>query len=130
MGSDLAPLVLVADDDPIILRLLDVNFMLAGYRVERAMHGQQALDLARETRPDLVVLDLMMPGVDGLEVCRRLKAGEETKDVPIIILSARVQDEDRQRSYALGVSEFVTKPFDPAELIEAADRCLGRSPAS
>ena len=130
MSDDRAPLVLLVDDDPVIVRLLDVNFALAGYRVQWASQGEEALELARTGSPDLVVLDLMMPGIDGLDLCERLKSDERTRDVPIIVLTARVQDEDRQRSYALGVSEYIAKPFDPSELIEAADRCLGRSPAS
>ena len=120
----------MVDDDPVIVRLLEVNFTLAGYRVQQAYHGAEALALAASTRPDLVVLDLMMPGVDGWEVCTRLKADDATRDVPIIVVSARVQDEDRKRSYALGVDEYITKPFDPADLLAAAARCLDRATRS
>jgi CheY-like chemotaxis protein len=116
--------ILVADDDPVIVRLLQVNFRLEGYEVETAAHGEEAVQKATSTRPDLILLDVMMPGLDGWEVCRRLKAEPETKDIPIIFLSARAQDEDRKRGLELGVVDYVTKPFDPGELVSLVGRCL------
>ncbi len=118
------PRILIVDDDPVIVRLLQINFRLEGYLVETASRGEEALERAAESRPDVVVLDVMMPGVDGWEVCLRLKADPAMREVPIIFLSARAQDEDRQRGYALGVSEYVTKPFDPAHLVEIVARSL------
>ena len=116
--------ILVADDDPVIVRLLQVNFRLEGYDVETAAHGEEAVQKVRELHPELILLDVMMPGLDGWEVCRRLKAEPDTSGIPIIFLSARAQDEDRRRGLELGVVEYVTKPFDPGELVALVGRCL------
>jgi CheY-like chemotaxis protein len=124
-----APRVLIVDDDPVILRLLQINFRLEGYEVDTATRGEEALERARSDRPDVVVLDVMMPGIDGWEVCRRLKETPEARNIPIIFLSARAQDEDRERSYALGVDEYVTKPFDPSHLAEIVRRLLAKHSA-
>ena len=124
MGVEGTPRILVADDDPVILRLLQVNFRLEGYEVETASHGEDALARAREFAPDLILLDVMMPGVDGWEVCRRLKADPATSAIPVIFLSARAQDEDRKRGHTLGVTEYVTKPFDPGRLVQTVRRVL------
>lgn len=101
-----------------ILRLLQVNFSLEGFDVDTASRGEEALAKAREKRPDIIVLDVMMPGMDGWEVCRRLKEESETGTIPVIFLSARSQEEDRQRGLDLGVEAYVTKPFDPGQLVE------------
>ena len=119
--------ILVADDDPVIVRLLQVNFRLEGYEVETAAHGEEALERARDLQPDLILLDVMMPGLDGWEVCRRLNADPSISHIPIIFLSARAQEEDRRRGRELGVAEYVTKPFDPGELVGVIDRVLARS---
>jgi DNA-binding response OmpR family regulator len=124
LGVEGTPRILVADDDPVILRLLQVNFRLEGYQVETASRGEDALVLARESVPDLILLDVMMPGVDGWEVCRRLKEDPATAGIPVIFLSARAQDEDRKRGHALGVTEYVTKPFDPGRLVQTVRRVL------
>ncbi|MFB3737886.1 MAG: response regulator transcription factor [Candidatus Velamenicoccus archaeovorus] len=121
------PKILIVDDDPVIVRLLQINFRLEGYEVDTASRGDQAVERARAGRPDLVILDVMMPGLDGWEVCRQLKELPEIRDVPVIFLSARAQDEDRRRGYALGVDEYVTKPFDPGHLVEIVRRTLARS---
>jgi CheY-like chemotaxis protein len=119
-----APHILVADDDPVIVRLLQVNFRLEGYEVDTAAHGEEAIQKTRELHPALILLDVMMPGVDGWEVCRRLKEDPDTASIPIVFLSARAQDEDRKRGLELGVVEYVTKPFDPGELVSLVARCL------
>ena len=124
MAASDPALILVADDDPVIVRLLQVNFKLDGYDVETASHGEEALRKAVELRPALILLDVMMPGVDGWEVARRLKEDEATQDIPVLFLSARAQEEDRRRGMELGVREYVTKPFDPGELVELVQRCL------
>jgi DNA-binding response OmpR family regulator len=121
------PKILIVDDDPVIVRLLQINFRLEGYDVDTASRGEQALEQARTGHPDVVILDVMMPGLDGWEVCRRLKEIPEVRGVPVIFLSARAQDEDRRRGYALGVDEYVTKPFDPGHLVEIVQRALARS---
>lgn len=114
----------MVDDDQVILRLLQVNFRLEGYEVDVASRGDEALAKAAENPPDVIVLDVMMPGIDGWEVCRRMKEDPTLADVPVIFLSARAQDEDRQRGYALGVVDYVTKPFDPSHLVEIVRRTL------
>ena len=122
--------VLIVDDDPVIVRLLQVNFRLEGYEVETASRGDEALEKARGQVFDMILLDVMMPGLDGWEVCKQLKADPTHLPVPVIFLSARAQDEDRQRGYALGVVEYVTKPFDPAHLVDIVRRTLAeRKPA-
>jgi DNA-binding response OmpR family regulator len=129
MGSEANPRILIVDDDPVILRLLQINFRLEGYEVDSASRGDEALRRAREAVPDVVVLDIMMPGVDGFDVLRQLKEDPASRDVPVILLSARSQDEDRLRGYALGVEVYVTKPFDPAHLVEIVRRVLAGRPA-
>jgi DNA-binding response OmpR family regulator len=119
--------ILIVDDDPVIVRLLQINFRLEGYEVDTASRGEEALQRVRDHLPDVVILDVMMPGIDGWEVCRKLKENPAVKHVPVIFLSARAQDEDRQRGYALGVDEYVTKPFDPAHLVEIVRSALARS---
>jgi DNA-binding response OmpR family regulator len=114
----------VADDDPVILRLLQVNFGLEGFEVQTATRGEEALDRARELSPDVILLDVMMPGLDGWEVCRLLKQEQQFADTPVVFLSARAQDEDRKRGYGLGVAAYVTKPFDPGRLVELVRRLL------
>ena len=120
----MAPHILVADDDPVIVRLLQVNFRLEGYEVETAAHGEEAIQKATELRPELILLDVMMPGLDGWEVCRRLKDDPNTAQIPVVFLSARAQEEDRRRGLELGVVDYVTKPFDPGELVSLVARCL------
>ena len=123
-----SPVILVVDDDPVIVKLLEINFRLEGFQTCTATGGRQAIDLIRETRPALVLLDLMMPGVDGWEVRRAMLEDPATADIPVVVCSARTQDEDREQGYALGVQDYVTKPFDPAELVEVVRAALhGRS---
>jgi DNA-binding response OmpR family regulator len=121
-----SPRILIVDDDPVIVRLLQINFRLEGYDVDTASRGDEALQKVRANRPDVVVLDVMMPGIDGWEVARQLKDNPSVRHIPVIFLSARAQDEDRQRGYALGVDEYVTKPFDPAHLVEIVRRSLSK----
>jgi DNA-binding response OmpR family regulator len=118
------PRILVVDDDPVILRLLQVNFRLEGYDVLTASRGDDALRVAKQEDPDVIVLDVMMPGIDGYEVCRQLKEDATTAAAPVVFLSARAQDADRDRGYALGVVAYVTKPFDPAHLVDVVRRAM------
>ncbi|MGH2740869.1 MAG: response regulator transcription factor [Actinomycetota bacterium] len=120
--------VLVADDDPSIVRLLQVNFGLEGFEVQSATHGEDVLPRAKAFSPEVIILDLMMPGIDGWEVCRRLQQDEDTAGIPVIFLSARAQDEDRKRSRELG-AEYVAKPFDPNALIDLVRRSVRTSRA-
>jgi len=105
--------VLVVDDDEKTVELVKLYLNRDGYRVLTAYDGIEALRLAREGHPDLIVLDLMLPGIDGLEVCRTLRA---ESDVPIIMLTAKTTDQDKLTGLKLGADDYVTKPFSPREL--------------
>lgn len=118
--------VLVVDDDPVIVNLLQVNFEIEGYDVLAATGGEAGLAQARMGHPDVIVLDVMMPGMDGLEVARRLRDDEETKAIPIILLSAKAQSADIQGGLAVA-DDYVTKPFEPLELLERVKAVLTRT---
>lgn len=117
--------VLVVDDDAKTVELVQLYLKRDGYKVLIAYDGNEALHLAREAKPDLVVLDLMLPGVDGLEVCRQLR---EESDVPIIMLTARTTEADRLKGLDLGADDYVTKPFSPRELAARVRAVLRRIP--
>jgi DNA-binding response OmpR family regulator len=116
--------VLVADDEKHIVQLVKLYLGNEGYRVETAADGQEALDKARRLRPDLVVLDLMMPRLDGLEVCRRLR---KESNVPVIMLTARTDDVDKIVGLEVGADDYVTKPFNPRELVARVKAVLRRT---
>src|SRR4030042_1951972 len=105
--------VLVVDDDVKTVELVELYLSRDGYRVVTAYDGVEALRLARESHPDLIVLDLMLPGVNGLEICRTLR---DESDVPIIMLTAMSTDEDKLKGLCLGADDYVTKPFSPKEM--------------
>jgi DNA-binding response OmpR family regulator len=109
--------ILVVDDDPVILRLIEVNLDLEGFDVETADRGEDAIAKARNNSPDLIILDLMMPEMNGWELAERLQKDQKTHGIPLVFLSARTQDEDRRRGEELGVAGYVTKPFDPSDLV-------------
>ncbi|HET9671514.1 MAG TPA: response regulator [Actinomycetota bacterium] len=111
-----APRVLFADDDPILHRLLEVNFRMAGIEVEAVHRGDEALDRIREAPPDALILDATMPGMDGHEVYRRLRGESRLADLPVIFLTGRSADEFE--AYADERVHVMTKPFDPSRLIE------------
>ena len=117
------PRILIVDDDLAILRLLEVNFRMDGFEVDTAGHGEEALAAASDATPDVVILDLMMPGMDGHEIFDRLRAQPETAEVPIIFLSARGRDDALEGVQAV----YVQKPFDTVELVETA-KALVESP--
>jgi len=117
--------VLVVDDDPVIQKLLQVNFEMEGYRVITASDGVEGLDRARSERPDIVILDVMMPKMNGLEVASALKGDPATSSIPIILLSAKAQEADVQAGRQTGAEDYVTKPFDPLELLERVARLVG-----
>ncbi len=118
--------ILVTDDDPVILRLLQVNLELEGYDVLLAHHGEEAYELAVAETPDLVILDIMMPRMDGYETVEKLKATETTKDIPVVFLSAKAQQSDIERGKEYGVADYLTKPFDPTELLEVVEHLIGK----
>ena len=122
--------ILIADDEPNQLELLSFNLEQAGFEVMTAADGQQALQIAREDHPDLVILDWMMPHLSGMDVCRNLRGLEETKWLPIIMLSARGEEGDRTLGLDNGADDYLTKPFSPRELVSRVKALLRRaSPA-
>ena len=108
--------ILVCDDEPDITALVAYHLAKAGYRVSTAASGPEALKAAREERPDVVVLDLMLPGLSGYEILKELRAREETRDVGVILLTARRDEPDRIKGLSLGADDYLTKPFSPQEL--------------
>ncbi|MFC1404260.1 MULTISPECIES: response regulator transcription factor [unclassified Streptacidiphilus] len=122
--------ILVVDDDPTVAEVVTRYLHHAGYSVERAADGVAALAQATAGRPDLVVLDLMLPEMDGLEVCRRLRADPGARGVPIVMLTAKGDEQDRISGLELGADDYVTKPFSPRELVLRIQSVLRRSAAS
>jgi DNA-binding response OmpR family regulator len=109
--------ILVVDDDAFIRRPLEFILREEGFRPVTAVDGDDCLAQVRESRPDLIILDVMMPGRDGFEVCRVLKRDPELSDIPIILLSARGREPDRERGLSMGAAEFLTKPYSPSDLL-------------
>lgn len=116
--------VLVVDDEPDVLLLCRLNLEQRGHEVLEALNGDIALELARSNAPDLVVLDLMLPGIDGYQVLQALRADETTSTTPVLVLTAKSLQADRERSRQLGAAAFLTKPFLPDELCEMVDEVL------
>lgn len=110
------PLVLVVDDEESILELIAFNLKKEGFQVDTATNGHDALVKIAEKAPDLIVLDWMLPGINGLEVCRKLRDSEETAALPVIMLTARGEEGDKVLGLELGANDYVTKPFSPREL--------------
>ncbi len=115
--------ILVVDDDPKIVEIVSLYLKREGYRVLAAYDGGQALEIARQKQPDLIVLDLMLPGLDGMDVCRLLR---DESDVPILMLTARASDEDKLRGFDVGADDYLTKPFNPRELVARVRAILRR----
>jgi CheY-like chemotaxis protein len=118
--------VLVVDDDPHVLQLLRVNFELEGYEVDSAGDGQEALDRIAAKRPDVVVCDIMMPRMNGLEMVERLRSDPSTAKLPIVLVSAKAQQSDLSAGDEAGADAYVTKPFDPQDLLDAVAKLLKR----
>ena len=122
-----APTVLVVEDEPAQREVLAYNLEADGFAVTRAENGEEALLLVAEAAPDLIVLDWMLPNVSGIEVCRQLKTRAETKDIPIIMLSARTEEVDRVRGLETGADDYVIKPYSVAELMARVRTQLRRA---
>ena len=118
--------VLVVDDEPDIVALIVYHLAKAGYRVSTAGTGDDGLDAARRERPSLVILDLMLPGLSGYDVLEQLRASESTRNVGVLMLTARVDEPDRVRGLALGADDYLTKPFSPQELVLRVGAILRR----
>ena len=118
--------VLVIDDDPVILELLRVNFEIEGFDVICATDGEEGLQRAHEHKPDVVISDIMMPRRDGLQLLGDLKKHPQTEDLPVILLSAKAQKAEVQQGLDLGADDYITKPFDPLELIDRLNAVMSR----
>jgi two-component system, OmpR family, phosphate regulon response regulator PhoB len=121
------PYVLVVEDEDALATLLDYNLMKEGFRVERAADGEEALLRVAEEPPDLVVLDWMLPKVSGVEVCRQLRAGAETRRTPVLMLTARGEEADKVRGLDTGADDYVVKPFAMSELVARIRALLRRT---
>ncbi len=127
--------ILIVDDDPVILRLLKVNFEMEGFSVLIAENGPIGLQLAEHHQPDIILLDVMMPVMTGLEVAEQLHSRESTRLIPIVFVSAKAQSIDIKAGMDSGAVGYITKPFDPVELVQTvegllAGSSLGRQPPS
>lgn len=120
--------VLVVDDEADLIRILQFGLEAIGYQVETASDGQEALKKAREIKPDIILLDLMLPKLDGYKVCRLLKFDERYKNIPIIILSARTQEGDQLLAMEMGANRFITKPYDFTEVLSHIEALLKSVP--
>nr|MBU1328454.1 response regulator transcription factor [Candidatus Omnitrophota bacterium] len=118
--------ILIIEDEKDIVKMLDYNLRKEGFRALLANNGEDGLDMMRKEHPDLILLDLMLPEMDGLEVCKAVKNGTETAHIPIIILTAKAQETDKIVGLELGADDYVTKPFSPKELIARIKAVLRR----
>jgi len=129
---DTPPCILVVEDVPLGLAILRMRLEAEGFTVRTARDGVEALDQVRECRPDLVVLDLMLPRISGERVCQELRADPRTADVPVVVVSARIQEAERLRALAAGADVFISKPYDLGALVTEirARLASGRSAAA
>ena len=118
--------MLVVDDDPVILELLRINFEIEGFEVISASDGQEGLERAATDHPDVILSDIMMPRLDGLQLLTRLKDDPATADLPVVLLSAKAQKAEIAEGLALGADDYVTKPFDPLELLDRVNAALDK----
>lgn len=121
------PLILIVEDEPPLVEMLKYNFESAGFRTSVATDGQEALFQAEELSPDLILLDWMLPEYSGIEICRKLRDRDATKSVPIIMLTARSEEDDRILGLNSGADDYVVKPFSPKELVARVQATLRRS---
>jgi two-component system phosphate regulon response regulator PhoB len=125
--SNLQPKVLIVEDEPPLVELLSYNLEKAGFHAHIARDGEEAMLAVEERKPDLVLLDWMLPYVSGIEICRRIRRNPDTRDVPIIILTARGEEDDRIRGLEAGADDYVVKPFSPSELVARVRAVLRRT---
>jgi two-component system alkaline phosphatase synthesis response regulator PhoP len=118
--------ILVVDDEIYIVHILDFSLGMEGYEVLTASDGEQALETAQREQPDLIVLDIMMPKLDGYETCKMLKADDRTRQIPVILLSAKGRHTDQKIGYEVGADDYITKPFSPRKLVERINTLLGQ----
>jgi len=121
----MAKRILVVDDETQLVEMVKMRLEANGYEVLSAYDGQEALDKARAEKPDLMILDLMLPKLDGYKVCRMLKFDEKYKSIPIILFTARVQESDKETGSQVGADAYITKPFEPQVLLAKIKELLG-----
>ncbi len=126
--GEMAYRVLVVDDDPMVTRLVRINLELENFEVEEAWDGKTAMRMMRENRPDLLVLDIMMPQMDGWEILKLVREDEQLRDLPVVVLTAKVQEEDIARGWRMGADGYIVKPFNPVILADALRKVLEASP--
>jgi two-component system alkaline phosphatase synthesis response regulator PhoP len=119
--------ILVVDDEIYIVHILDFSLGMEGYEVVTALDGEQALEKLKSDRPDLIVLDIMMPKLDGYEVCKAIKSDPETRQIPVILLSAKGRNVDQKLGFDVGADDYITKPFSPRKLVERINQLLGQA---
>lgn len=117
--------ILIVDDEKDLVETMTLRLEAAGYEVLCAYDGQDGLEKARDIKPDLILLDVMMPKMDGYQVCRMLKFDEDYKNIPIIMLTARGQEQDRKTGIDVGTNDYITKPFDSKDLLARIQKILG-----
>jgi two-component system phosphate regulon response regulator PhoB len=122
--------ILIVDDEADLASLVEFNLKQAGFETAVALSGEAALQAAARVKPDLVVLDLMLPDVSGRDVCRRLRAAPQTRTVPVVMLTARGEEADRVQGFEVGADDYVTKPFSPRELVLRVKAILRRARAN
>jgi two-component system alkaline phosphatase synthesis response regulator PhoP len=120
--------ILVVDDEKDILELIDFNLSKNGYRVRTVTSGEEALDLIKENDYDLIILDLMLPGVDGFDICKIIKADKHKANIPIVMVTAKADEADKVAGLEIGADHYVTKPFSPRELLAIVKATLRRKP--
>ncbi|CAD7780363.1 MAG: Transcriptional regulatory protein SrrA [Candidatus Methanoperedenaceae archaeon GB50] len=119
--------ILIVDDEERVRRLIETTLDIGDFQIFQAKDGEEALKIAQEEKPALILLDIMMPGMDGFEVCKRLKNNSETKSSYIIMLTAKGQKQDIEKGYTVGADDYFVKPFSPMELLNKVEQVLGGS---
>lgn len=119
------PLVLIVEDEPDIMELVEVTLEIDQYRILKAVDGEAGLNLATQARPDLILLDIMLPKIDGYEICRRIKSDAKTSMIPVIMLSAFGQKHEIEEGYKVKADDYIVKPFEPSKLRLRIKKILG-----
>ena len=122
--------ILVVDDEIYIVHILDFSLGMEGYEVITALDGEAALEKVKSEQPDLIVLDIMMPKLDGYEVCKAIKGNADTAHIPVILLSAKGRNVDQKMGFDVGADDYITKPFSPRKLVERINQLLGQAVGS
>ena len=122
----MAKKIVLAEDEPQIARLVEFKLKKEGYEVTWKTNGEEALEAIRKEKPDLILLDIMMPVMDGYEVLRRIREDENLKSIPVVMLTARAQERDVVKGIDMGADDYIAKPFHPAELLARVKRILSK----